>query len=123
MIGFSLSSSKHLGLYSTELRYLKRITDGIDSNDMFPGVVLQGSGEEGLREVEARNPEHLGYAVRRPVLHELHSEAQVLHPRRWSGKIELEWGDRLSFLWTFFVVFSMGMRKSTKGTSVLFRTY
>lgn len=60
--------------------YLEIKADNINRDDGLPGIVLQSSREEGLREEEAGYPEDRRYTLINPCLDELHPLHQVQHP-------------------------------------------
>lgn len=60
--------------------YLKVKSDDVNGDDGLPGIVLQSSCEESLREEEPRDPEHRWDALVDPALDELHPLHQVQHP-------------------------------------------
>lgn len=47
---------------------LKIKAEHVNGDVVFPGVVLHGPGQEGLREEEARQPEHVGLIGVVPIL-------------------------------------------------------
>lgn len=52
----------------------------VEFQSIFTGLILFDSGDEGLRELEAWDPEDIGRAVSLPVLQEFDSFVQINHP-------------------------------------------
>ena len=50
------------------IQHLKVEAEQIDGDAVFPGIVLLGASEEGLREEESRYPENVGRTIVKPVL-------------------------------------------------------
>lgn len=71
--------------------HLKVQSDGVDGVLGAPGVILEGSSEESLREEEAADPVDGWNAVRDPSLHEVNPLKQVRHPggQRLQGRVGL----------------------------------
>lgn len=61
--------------------FLESEVDGIDRDDVFTCKVLEASCEEGLREVEAGNPEGGGYSLADPLVEKCNAGLQIRHPR------------------------------------------
>lgn len=71
--------------------HLKVQPDGVDGVLGAPGVILESSGEESLREEEAADPVDGRNAVGDPALHEVNPLKQVRHPggQRLQGRVGL----------------------------------
>jgi len=59
---------------------LEREVELVDGNLVLPGMGLEDSCEEPLREVQPADPVAIGVPVRQPLLHKLHSVVQIPDP-------------------------------------------
>lgn len=71
--------------------HLKVQSNGVDGVLGAPGVILEGSREESLREKEATDPVDGWNAIRDPSFHEVDPLQQVRHPggQRLQGRVGL----------------------------------